>query len=260
MAGTMLASLAATLTAHSSAPHIYWRIAFLTGIFTGMIGLYLRIKNIPQKQEQPLQVIRDRITKSNSITLLRVIAINGFSYMTYAIPFIFLNTFIPAINKTITLKEMLIYKTSWLIMDIVLIPIAGWVSSKFNIITWMSIAPSLLGITILPIFMYLPYANLLETNLARIWIIILGVLFVAPMNALLYQIQYSKTKYLTNGLGHAIGTELFGKSTTIVCFSLWNITNAIIVPAIYIASLCAITLLTLLTIPKQAYEPLSRND
>jgi MFS family permease len=237
MAGSLLASLAAVIVSQSSDPSQAWRIAFLVGIITGGFALILRLTttfpddNHCIKNEELKKSIN--ILKQNKWKLLKIIFISSLTFVTYSVPFIFFNSFIPLFGKLKT-EDLLIHNTILLVIDILMIPIAGYLADKFNVAKWMAGMAFIIAITIVPIFYLLPYLDILGVTAARIWIIILGVGFVAPLNSLLFQMKRGKEKYLLTGFGYAIGTELLGRNSTAVCLGLWYFTENTVIPGLYL--------------------------
>ncbi len=235
MIGTLLASGAAAVVSISSNPSYYWRIAFLLGLITAITGIILRSKTVfitkpitQKKQVKPFSAIAN-----NKLKLIKIIPITSFSFLTYVIPFIFLNNFVPLFSD-INTSDLLIYNTFLLIIDILMIPFCGHLANKFNIAKWMAYMSSLLAVTIIPIFYILPSLSIIGITIAKMWIIIIGVAFVAPLNVLLFRMIPTNEKYLVTGLSYAIGTELLGRSATTICLTIWYYTNITWMPAIYV--------------------------
>ncbi len=243
MAGTLLASFAASVVSLSSKPTFYWRIAFLLGLLTAVTGLILRLKTTKiatnyKPQQRNIKTLK--ILSNNKWKLLKIIPITSFSFLTYVIPFIFLNNFIPLFSDIKT-SDLLIYNTFLLALDILMIPVFGHIANKFNIIKWMATISIIVAFTIIPIFYILPQLNLIGITIAKLWIIILGVAFVAPLNVLLFRMIPTDEKYLITGFGYSVGTELLGRSATTICLSIWYYTHSSWAPAIYVAfvAICA---------------------
>lgn len=239
MVGITAASWVATWVSKTSNPSYYWRYAFLSGVIAILVGLFLRMVSRPDEKPKPREYkicIRSSI-KTNFISLSRLVAITSFSYMTYAIPFVFLNSYIPMLQPNYTKAQMLEVNSILLLIDIMLIPIFGAIADKFNHAKWMRNIAAIIGISVIPLFVLLPYADLTGIFFIRSWIVVLGVAFAAPTSALLFHLLKTNEKYLLNGLGSAIGTEIFGRNTTTICLILAKYFATTIAPAFYIALL-----------------------
>lgn len=245
MMGATLASIAATLVSKSSDPSFYWRYAFISGIVTGIIGLALRYISFdyakPEKQKyEPIR----KIVNLHKGNIIKVIFISSFSYMTYAVPFVFFNKFVPLFTE-VTLSEMMSYNSILLIIDMLLVPILGYAASNFNYTKWMMGCAILLGITALPCFYMLQGSSIVGISAIKLWIIIVGVAFVTPSRVWMFKLIGGKERYMITGLGYAIGTEILGRQTTTICWTIWHYTENPTAPAYYIILLSFMVVISL---------------
>lgn len=148
--------------------------------------------------------------------------------------------------SSITDTEMLTHNSLLLMLDIALLPFFGILAEKFQYHKWMAGMAGLILITIVPIFYILPTSSLWEVTLLRLWIVVIGVAFVAPLNAWFFKMLTGNEKYLIMGFGYAIGTELLGRNIIVVCWSLFYAYNNVIAPACYIAVISLLATIALL--------------
>lgn len=255
MMGATMASLAATLVSMSPHPEIYWRYAFLSGIITGIAGLFLRFISLdfvkpPKQKYKPIR----KIVSLHKANIIRIIFISSFSYMTYSIPFIFFNKFVP-IFTNITLAEMMSYNSILLIIDMILVPILGSIAGNFNYAKWMMGCAIILGLTAIPSFYLLQTSSLLGVTAIKFWIIVLGIAFVTPSKVWMFKLIGGRERYLITGLGYAIGTEILGRQTTTICWTIWHYTSSIIAPAYYIVLLSIAVVISLHGWKKNSKSP-----
>ncbi len=246
MTGAMMASLAATLVSMSDNPEFYWRCAFISGIITGIIGLVLRYITFDSDEQitAPITPIY-KIINLHKSTLIKVIFVSSFSYMTYSIPFIFFNKFIPLFND-ISLTEMLKYNSLLLALDIILLPIFGSIASKYNYTKWMIACATILGISAIPVFHLLAISSIYGITIIKLWIIVTGIAFVTPSKLWMFHLIGGKERYLVTGLGYAIGTEILGRQTTTICWAIWHFTGSITAPAYYMVFLSVAAVVALM--------------
>jgi len=237
--GELLASFAAVLVSVSKNPELFWRLPFLASALTAFVGIYLRLK-IPEtnilyeKSRKPIN-FAEKINGNKAI-FLKVIFISGLSYITYSIPFIFFNNFIPQITD-ITYSQMIQLNISLLAMDMFMFPLFGWLSDRINPARLMALMAALLTIAIIPLFLLLNQATLITVSSVRVIIILIGLGFNAPLHAW-FMTQYpGPERYTIIGLGYSLGSELFGRSAPALCLMLWHITKSPLGPAFYLASL-----------------------
>lgn len=185
MLGTILASSVATI-AISFYPEA-WRLCFWLGGITGFSGYVVRrYSTVKERNGEHSSFDSYQISSLKSIwfnrsSILRVALGTGFGHLTYSIPFVFMNTFIPLITK-ISLETMMLLNTTLLILDMLMIPLLGHWLVRFQATTVMVIASIALSLTIIPLFNGLPGASLEYVIFVRIWIVFWGVVFLCPLN------------------------------------------------------------------------------
>ena len=245
MLGLLLASGVSALVLHSPAYHKYWRVAFWLGSCTGIAGYLLRCyqaaeeKNKAQQANYTHRAFTLSSLWKHKATFLRIIPAFGLSYMTYYIPFVFMNTFIPLIT-TITTADMMKLSTAFLIVDTLLFPITTHCIKKCKITKAMLIVTLGLASTIMPLWYRLPGASLFYVSLVRLFIVVCGVAYAILINVWCKNVlQDSPAKYTIVGLGQAFGGAIVGKASPAICLYLWHSTKQPLAIAGYIA-LCAV--------------------
>jgi MFS family permease len=231
--GIIIASLMVTLITHMENPEQYWRIPFWLGSFTGLVGVYLRWKKLPQKLLQTKE-------KSNSMKLLwkdrlgilKIAFATNVSHLTYGIPFVFLNTFVPLVTA-ITLEQMMILNTVFLGLDMALIPLFGKYLKRFSVKKVLFWSSALLTLTSIPLFCFLGNASLIYVTFIRCWVVMLGLVYLCPLNVWYLDQFEGQKKYLLIGMGNALSAGTVGRLTTATCLFLWHETGWIWAPAIY---------------------------
>ena len=84
-------------------------------------------------------------------TILQIATVISFSYLTYNIPFIVMNSFIPLVTN-ISSSTMLGLNTGLLIFDMLFIPICGLYTQKHSPTMIMKNSCLVLAITIIPLW------------------------------------------------------------------------------------------------------------
>jgi MFS family permease len=241
MFGTILASGAAALVMATYTDA--WRLCFWLGGATGIIGCFLR-----RYSSSPVEARAFDAYQLSSLTalwhhranILRVAIATGFGHMTGAIPFVFMNSFVPLITN-ISLETMMLLNTALLTLDMLLIPLLGRVTLKYESVHVMVLASVVLTFTIIPLFICLPSASLEYVAFVRIWIVFWGVVFLCPMNFWFKGLFPASEQYLLVGMGGALGATTIGRLTTPFCLWLWYISGWTFVPALYLAGLTLVT-------------------
>lgn len=240
MLGTVFASVAATCAIGIGYPHA-WRICFWLGGITGFVGYFLRRYKTSQKQVHAPNLFASYQRSSfhllwrNKNNVGRVAIATVFSYITYTIPFVFMNSFMPLISS-VPLKTMMALNTSLLMFDMVLIPVIGHLLARFDPIKVMVVASTTLGITLVPLFSFLPNASLGYITGVRMWIVVWGVIFLCPLHFWSKALFKRSEQYFFVGIGGALGTATLGRMTTSICLWIWYMTGIACAPALYLTA------------------------
>lgn len=246
MLGMVVASIAATLAILFPTNDFFWRFCFCLGGLAGLTGYFLRRSSLLNENNhyQNCPVNLANINKKPNIkafwehrgNILRVALVTTFSYLTYVIPFVFMNSFIPLITH-VSLEKMMALNTTLVIFDMVTIPIIGRFLQNFSASKIMIFASLALASTIIPLFDGLPGASFTYITLVRIWLVFCGIIFLCPMNLWLKNLFESKDRYLLVGMGTALGAGTLGRLTPAICLALWYKTEVVLFPAVYLALL-----------------------
>ena len=172
-----------------------------------------------------------------------------FSNMTYMLPFVFMNSFVPLISS-VSLETMMALNTLLLVFDMVMIPVLGRVVLKYDATKVMLTASLVLAITIIPLFQGLHAASLFYVTFVRFWIVIWGIIFLCPLNLWSKMLFNSPEQYLLVGMGNAIGTATLGRVTPAICLWLWYTTKTTLAPALYIVLVIIATAVAIKTAKK----------
>jgi MFS family permease len=238
--GELIASLMATLVLSTNNAHLWWRLPFLLGGIAALVGVYIRFINLDNlalsESKATLKLDMSHIWKiiqNKPKTFLRIIAVSGMSYITYAVPFVLFNGLVPKLSS-ISLAEMMASNTWLLLLDMLLAPFLGWLSDRIKYGRFMALMAFLLMVLSLPLFLTLQGASLMQINIIRIIIVLLGLGFCAPLHAWFMTQYVGPERYLMTGIGYAIGSQIFGRSTPTICLMLYANTGLYWTPALYL--------------------------
>ncbi len=254
MLGTILASGAVTLVLVS--PHEAWRWCFWAGGLTGVVGYGLRRYSSSPAETKAFasyQVSSLASLWTHKANVLRVAVATGFGHITGTIPFVFMNSFVPLVTS-ISLETMMVLNTVLLAFDMVLIPLLGRITLRYEGVKVMVLASVILSFTIVPLFAYLPEASLGYVVFVRVWIVFWGVAFMCPMNFWFKSLFPLSEQYLLVGMGGALGATTLGRLTTPFCLWLWYISEISFVPAVYLAVIMVFTAYIIFTIKPKLFH------
>lgn len=235
--GMFVASMAVSLMSFKGCVEQNWRILFLAGGVTAILGLFLRYSTKESSEytvNMKSKTSLISILQKHKIALLCVMLASGFAHTTYSLAFTFMNAFVPLITP-ITRAEVTLLHTKLLIADMILLLCFGYLAHKVGKEKVMLTGSLLVVILGIPLFALLPNASILTVTLIRLCIIICGVAFAAPYYAWALEQAPTKHRYLILGLGSALGSQLIGAPSTAICLWLYKITNYIFAPGLYLS-------------------------
>jgi MFS family permease len=253
MFGMILASLTVVFLIIYDPTGKFWRPCFLVNGLSGIIGWIVRkrsmekIKNHKRQFKKIPLVDMTQIWSKQYHIIWKVFITTGLSHITSVFPFILFNTLIPLMTE-ITLKTMMIYNTGLLILDFCLIPFLGRYMNPGNYIHFLKISSGILAISLPVLFFFIHKdSSVFYLTIVRIWIIFWGVMFLCPQHFYYYKTYQGpqNLKYLSIGMGNALGGSLMGRLTPMIATFIYYKTNTIGWVGVYgalIACLCFITI------------------
>ena len=190
------------------------------------------------------------LLRANFTPILHIAASTSFSHITYLVPFVLLNSFVPLITS-VSLEKMMALNTALLIFDFALIPFMGKILTRFSVQFLLLTASGFLILTIIPLFCSLKGASLFFITGFRVWVVFWGIVFMTPLNIWYKRVcQTAETptynQYLITGMGSALGTATIGRLSPVICLWLWHVTHSLYAPASYLALMMALTPLSII--------------
>ena len=99
---------------------------------------------------------------------------------------------------------------------------------------------TLLGSSIVFLFLFLDNASFVYVTLVRFWIVVLGLIYCCPLYVWYLDQFKGHNKYFLVGMGNAIGTATVGRLTPAFCLWLWHASGWVWLPGIYAAIISAL--------------------
>ena len=248
MLGIFISSLVSSLIAMDF-DHSYnelWRLPFNMGLITVALGLLMfRYGKDVEVNINFTTNIFSTIKKSWK-KFLSIIFASGFCYHTNSMAFVFLNSYVPKVTK-ISMAHMMSINTGLLILDIILLPIIGGLVEGFNRRKVLTSSVLIYCIITCIFYYYLPLTDsFIYVTFMRMLMAVVGLLFLTTFFVWMKSECKPEEKYAIGGLGYAIGTELFGRTTPVINFWIWKYFNEdVFAPSLYTIFICLISMLGL---------------
>lgn len=242
MVGMIFASAVSTLILWLDRTDL-WRYCFIGSGFAYFVASSMRYAGSSFKEKKLFENYEFSIFKlfwKNKLPMLSVALTTSLSHMTYAVPFVLMNSLMPLITN-VTLAEMMKLNTLLLVFDMIMIFIAGPILSKFNYLSIIKISSLLIILTIPVLIVFLPGASIWYISVTRLWIIFLGVIFMSPQNLYYKKLFESKKEsYVLVGMANAFGAGIIGKTIPVVSMWLWYKSGSILIISGYVGFLALV--------------------
>lgn len=213
-----------------------WRLLFWIGGSAAVFGFFLRLKNV-QENTTPIQKLPVlQVLRQQKSSLFAIIAAAGFSYTTYSMPCILMNGYVPLVTS-LTKTSVMQVNTILLIIDMLLLPVFGYLAHRFGKEKVMFAGAFWSAILAIPLFYLVGGASLGMVVAIRLILVILGVAFAAPFHAWALERVAPEHRYTILALGSALGTQLIGAPASAVCLWLYQLTGWVWSPGLYLLAI-----------------------
>ncbi len=217
--GILLASGLVTLLSGMEVIEEAWRYLFWGGSFTALFGLALRFSQdevVPPAKPNKAPLIATVREYAGPLVAIMVMA--GFSHITYGVAFTMMNGFLPLVT-TLSKTEVMRINSYLLVLDMVILPLCGYLAYRYGKERVMQLAALFLAVTGLPLFFLLDGASASLIVAIRCLFVIAGVAFSAPYHAWACEQVPHESRYTILSLGYALGSQILGSPTAFI--SLW---------------------------------------
>lgn len=245
MAGPLIASVIITYLTCQGSIVIYWRWLFIMSGILGIILFWARqTAYVPSKTPSTSTLLPTLQIKESLLPFLAVIFVTGFSCANYNILSALMNGYIPLISKFSYAQMMLIH--SWLICgDFLLLPVFGFLARRFG--KEKMIFTALFGafIFVIPLFSLLGHPSFFNVLLLRMILVTWGTMLAAPYEHWMISLFEEKKRFRLMALAKAIGSEAIGAPAVSMSLWIYQKTNWVIAPSLYILICTGISILFL---------------
>lgn len=250
--GVLLGSLVGTIItrtiSHQDLLIWGWRLPFWSGIFLGLMGLWMRSR----LTESPFfnEVVQSKQLHKIPVfvaiqkfwpRILQVMVMNTVVATSFYVLFVWMPTYLQTIlHKTITNALML--NTISMLVLIGLIPLAGLLSDVIGKKRVALVGIISLTILLYPLFSLLPFANQWMIVVVQIIFAVCLCLLEGVIPAISAGLFPTSMRYSALAVGFNITTSFFGGTAPLVCTFLIYKTGNLASPAIYLVLLAIISL------------------
>jgi MHS family proline/betaine transporter-like MFS transporter len=227
-----------------------WRVPFLLGIFTGIVGYLLRrkaaesVEFLALKQKNELSKFPlATIFREHKIQLLKVFIIFIPGAIAFYLVFVYMPTYA---NKFvgISLAAASIITTVLITFFDVFTPFLGWLSDKIGRKLLLILGLSGLVLFTLPLYYLIQHGTLLSLFIAQFCLAILIAFYSSALIAFTLELVPTKIRFSIMGLGYNACYSIFGGTTPLIATYLIYKSGSNLFPAFYLIAAAAIALIT----------------
>ncbi len=234
--GILGASFGVMLLSAQGSIETAWRLLYWIGGLTGFMGLFIRLHAIepdaPKKPPTPLIPLLRRYR----FAFTAIVLTSGFSYANYYMITTFLNGYLPLIS-TITKQKAMEANTLILGFDLLILPLAGFLTTRFSIPKLLLFFGGLIVVLSLPLYFLLASASFLGVLAIRLIFVTMGVGFDIALAPFYQSLIPKENRYTLMAFGSAIGAQLLGTSACSLSFWLYDQTSWAASPGLYLFGL-----------------------
>lgn len=266
LSGLLVASavvgLVELLTTPAQFVEFGWRIPFLLGLPTGLVGLRIRnrLEDSPafQRVERSGAVATRpavEVLREHWGALLKTIGLNAVNFAGYYIVFVYLTIYLETVGRlsrtqatwsttvTLIVSALAVAPFAWLTDRVGRKPVLAGASFAFLVVT-------------LPLFKVMQGDNLPLIVASQVGLGLCEAAILGGIWATLTELFPTRVRYTGIGLGYNISGVLVGGSAPYLATWLVQATDDKSAPAYFLMSVAVVTLLTLLAVPESANRKL----
>lgn len=261
--GLLSGSFAAMIVIQHSQYSWLWRIPFILGLFTGIIGYYVR-KRTPETSLFQEILDQNAITKfplwdgvkAYKIEMLRVMGFYALSAMITYLVFVFMPTYATSVLH-LSLADASLVSTLGLTGSTLLVPVGGFLSDIIGRKRCFQLGA--LGFFVLsyPLYLLIAHGSLQALIMGEMVFVLLAALFQGTINAGTMEQLPTAVRFSVVAVGYNISYSIFGGTAPIVASYAVKLTGNIAAPGLYLMLGAAIALLATIGMRETSKVPLS---
>lgn len=224
--GILFATIIVTIISYL--PKEYWRIPYILGFITGVIGLYIRgyISETPKFLKYKNI---DNITFKEMLRKYRLIfisiGVSGFLAALCTMPTILMNSFLPLVTSC-KLSTIMSINSAATILFMIMMPIFGHISDKISFNKSMNIAAVIILLASYPLISLISYNTISAIIIMKMSFSVINAWFVAPFHAWIQSLFHTKERYTAISFSYSVGYQLGGLVVPLSLF-MWKKTSSL---------------------------------
>lgn len=241
-----------------------WRVPFVLGATTGIMGYYLR-KNISESSVFRATLDKKEIFKIPLFEAIRTfkkellitICLYSLCAITTYLLFVFMPMYVST-NFGIPLQQAMVMNTLAMACMVVGVPIVGRYSDLLGNRNVLMISTTAFIILSYPLYLLISTGSLLNLGIAQLVFSVLTAGFQGPITSTVLEMFPSNVRYSGAAFGYNISYSLFGGTAPIVAVYLVSKLENSLAPSFYLISGAIVAFISILGI-KQVIRSINNN-
>lgn len=239
-----------------------WRVPFLIAGPLGLVGLYIRLrlddtpdfKALNETDNIAKTPLREAI-RTSWRAILRVIGVFVVFNIGYYVVFTYLPTYFIKVLKFSKTDAFISSTVACVVAIVLILPLAA-LSDRIGRRPLLIVGSVLFAVCGYPLFVLLNSGSLGAAMSAHIGLAVIECVYISAAVSAGVEMFATRVRYSGFAVGYNICVALFGGTTPYVVTWLTGHTGNPLAPAFYVVAAAAISLLTVLTLPETARQPL----
>jgi MHS family proline/betaine transporter-like MFS transporter len=254
--GILLGSLAGNIVIAHPAYSWAWRVPFLLGLATGLIGYFVRMRTPESVQfEKALEngvlvnyPLWNGLLKHKT-KVLRVIGFYTLSSMITYLVFVFMPTYAAGVNG-LPLSKITLVSTLGLVAVTFLVPIGGFLSDVLGRAFCLRVSAAAFLVLSYPLFVLISQHSLMNYIQAEIIFVIMAMCYQGSITAAVFDLIPIEVRYSLTAVGYNIANALFGGMAPIAATYIAKVSGNNAAPAFCLMFGAVVAILSTLRLQK----------
>ena len=258
--GSLVTTLSIKLIPHDLLYTIGWRLPFLFGLITGIIGSYFR-KKIPeaalfseiQKHGQISQLSTTKVIKTHKKSLAIIIGLYALSSVITYIVFVFMPIYASS-TLNIPLDKASLITTIALACSTIAVPFIGLLSDKIGRKPCLYLGAINFLLLSYPLYSFmLIHQSMFSFICAESIFVLISISYQGALTSAAQELPMTAVRYTITAIGYNVSYALFGGTAPFVITYLANVFQSQLIPGIYLSIMGMIAIIAIYNM-KESYR------